>query len=137
MQRHGERAVLVTRLRDLCALSFTQLAQVLEVRFVNHTNGLYNMSRPKTRPDTTHDHGQQLASMSGTAQPSHIALLVVQEVLRVRTCAYAHASFFKFLRVTSSFCKFLQVSASFCKYLQVSASLYKFLQVSASFFKFH
>jgi len=41
----------------------------------------YNMSRPNTRPDTTHDHGQQLASMSGTAQPSHIALVsVVQEV---------------------------------------------------------
>ena len=42
----------------------------------------YNMSRPNTRPDTTHDHGQQLASMSGTAQPSHIALVsVVQEVI--------------------------------------------------------
>ena len=36
---------------------------------------VYSMSRPrpKTRPDTTHDHGQQLASMSGTAQPSHSA----------------------------------------------------------------
>ena len=42
---------------------------------------VYNMSRPNTRPDTTHDHGQQLASMSGTAQPSHIALVsIVQEV---------------------------------------------------------
>ena len=42
----------------------------------------YNMSRPNTRPDTTHDHGQQLASMSGTAQPSHMFALVsvVQEV---------------------------------------------------------
>ena len=34
------------------------------------------MSRPKTLPDTIHDHGQQLASMSGTAQPSQIALRV-------------------------------------------------------------
>ena len=39
-----------------------------------------NMSRPNTRPDTTHDHGQQLASMSGTAQPSHIALVSVVRV---------------------------------------------------------
>ena len=40
------------------------------------------MSRPNTRPDTIHDHGQQLASMSGTAQPSHMFALVslVQEV---------------------------------------------------------
>ena len=52
---------------------------------------VYNMSRPNPRPDTTHDHGQQLASMSGTAQPSHIALVsVVQEVSGNRAVSTEH-----------------------------------------------
>ena len=65
--------VLSFILRYLVLATLAQGARILFI-FAREFS-VYSMSRPrpKTRPDTTHDHGQQLASMSGTAQPSHSA----------------------------------------------------------------